>query len=162
MQGSNHDAITKLIQLYDSGKSLNAADGKCLQVRATLPGSVIEVSSITKTDAQSQIAHSAAEKERLLQLRNEQLEKQRTAFSNEKDSPEKIDYSVFKSDVSVKEAQKSTLSIAAALSRCSKVILRLDNRTDAAEKVPSIENEDHEDFQQSIRKLARCTKRTVV
>jgi hypothetical protein len=41
------------------------------------------------------------------------------------------------------------------MSRCSTLVLALDEKTYAADEMNAVENEDCEDFQGSIQKLAR-------
>jgi hypothetical protein len=154
---SDQTAVFKLIQLHTSGKSLNAADGHYLQYRHGLPGAVSE-----ETDAYeyTQIEKSKdlnAEKEKQRQRDSDLLRRQREANAKDTNGQknEKVDYSILKSEVSLESARNSTLSIATAVSRCSKIFLELDSNADAARDMPCVENEDCEDFQSSVQKLFR-------
>ena len=161
MDATNEDAIFKLIQRYNSGQSLNLADGTDSKFGNVLPGAVSEilVANTTNNNAAAQLAFLEAEKEkeRARQRTNELLDRQRANLKKQEgDSLDKVNYSLTqKSDVDLDAAKNVTLSIAAVMSRCSKLFLGLDEKTDAAGAMNDVENEDCEDFQDSIQKLAR-------
>jgi hypothetical protein len=160
MATTYEEAVLKLVQRYNSGKSLNAADGKHLHIENALPGTVSEdsASNSTKHNAKTEAAIARAEEEKERQRTTSFLERQRKNNLRDQNGEvrEKVDYSVMHSEVNLESAQKSTLSIAAAVSRCSKLILELDDKTNAANAIPCIETEDCDDFRSSIQTLVRC------
>ena len=161
MAATYEEAVLKLVRRYNSGKSLNAADGKHLHIENALPGTVSDdlASNSTKHNGRTEAALARAEEEKERQRTAGFLERQRQINLRDQQNGEvreKVDYSVMHSEVDLESAQKSTLSIAAAVSRCSKLILELDDKTDAAIAIPCIENEDCDNFRGSIQKLVRC------
>jgi hypothetical protein len=159
MDATNEDVISKLIKLYNSGQSLNLADGTDLNGGNVLPGAVSEilVANATKNNAGAQLAILEKEKERQRQRTNALLERQRANMNQqESNSLDNIDHSLTQtSEVDMEAAKNVTLSIAAAMSRCSKLVLGRNDNTDAAGEMASVVNEDCVDFQDSIKQLAR-------
>lgn len=160
MEATGQDAVMKLIQLYTSGQSLNAADAKYLHLKHGLPGAVLENSvdyGSIRDDKKSQHLNLLAEQEQQHQRTALLLERQRAANAKEKMGylKDKVDYSAMQSEVDFTSVRNSTISIATALSRCSKIVLELDNNSDAAGDVPCIENEDYEDLHGSMKNLTR-------
>ena len=138
---------------------MNAADGKHLHVENELPGAVSDhlAGNETKENAQNEMAILRAEEDRERQRTAAFLEKQRQANMKEQNGAvrDKVDYSIMQSEINIQNAQKSTLSITSTIARCSKLILKLDNKSEAAISIPCIDNEPVEDFQSSIQKLVR-------
>jgi hypothetical protein len=160
MEETGRDAVLKLIQLYTSGQSSNAADAQYLHHKHGLPGEVLEnsVANVSIRDhAKSQHLSLLAEKEQQHQRTNLLLERQRYANAKEKMGymKDKVDYSAMQSEVDFTSAKNSTISIASAISRCSKIVLEIDKKYDAAGDVPCIENEEREDLQGSMQKLTK-------
>jgi hypothetical protein len=159
MDATNEDAISKLIRLYNSGQSLNLADGTDFNVGNVLPGAVSEilVAKTTNNNAAAQLARIETEKEQARQRTNLLLERQRADLKKQDgDLQGKVNDSLtIYSRIDLDAAKNVTLSIAASMSRCSKLVLALDEKTYAADEMNAVENEDCEDFQGSIQKLAR-------
>jgi hypothetical protein len=155
----NHNAVFNLIQRYNSGQSLNVADGQYVHIENELPGAII-FSSSTADDEMFRLKLLQDEKERQRQRESALLEKQRQANLQEQHGfvREKIDYSIMQSEVKLDMAQKSTSLIAAAISKCSKLVLELDGNATAAADMPCINDENSEDFQSSIQQLFKCAK----
>jgi hypothetical protein len=160
MEASNHNAVFNLIQRYNSGQTLNVADGKYAHIENELPGAVLEVSSSTANDEKSRHQLLEDENERQRQRESAFLEKQRQTNLKEQDESvrDKVDYSVMQSEVDLDMAQKSTSLIAAAVFKCSKLVLELDGNASAAGDMPCIDNEKSEDFYSSIQQLFKCVK----
>jgi hypothetical protein len=159
MQERDQDAISKLVKRYEAGESLNAADGKHFHVQIQLPGVVSD--DLTEKEQSSKIKHddekayADSERERTVAF----LERQRKLDLQDKSGQEargKIDYSIMNSEINMLDAKNFTLSIAAAISRCSKIMLELDDKTEAAISIPSIDHEQHDDFRSSTEQLVRC------
>ena len=161
MEVSNHNAVFNLIQRYNSGQTLNVADGKYAHIENELPGAVSEVSSSTANDEISRHQLLQDEKERQRKRESAFLEKQRQVNLKEQheSARDKVDYSVMqKSEVDLDMAQKSASLIAAAMSKCSKLVLELDGNASAAGDMPCIDHEKSEDFHSSIQQLFKCVK----
>jgi hypothetical protein len=158
MDATNEDAISKLIRLYNSGQSLNLADGTDFNVGNALPGAVsdILVAKTTNNNAGAQLARET-EKEQARQRTNLLLERQRADLKKQDGELQgkSNDSLTIHSRIDLDAAKNVTLSIAAAMSRCSKLVLGLDEKTNATAEMNAVENEDCEDFQGSIQKLAR-------
>jgi hypothetical protein len=159
MEETRNDSIKTLIKLYTSGQSLNAADGKYLQHKHGLPGQVLQdsVEHLYVEGDKSQDSYMRAEKENQRRRTEALLQRQREANAKEKIAivNEKVNFSAMKSEVNLESARSSTVSIAATISRCSKIILQLDNNCDAASEMPTIVDEDCQDFKSSIQALFR-------
>ena len=160
MEASNHNAVFNLIQRYNSGQTLNVADGKYVHIENELPGAISEVSSSTANGEISRHQLLQDEKERQRHRENAFLEKQRQVNLKEQheSARDKVDYSVMQSEVDLGMAQKSASLIAAAMSKCSKLVLELDGNASAAGDMPCIDNEKSEDFHSSIQQLFKCVK----
>ena len=160
MEATDEDIVSKLVQRYNAGKSWNAADGKRLDNINELPGTVPDDPAALETNhnANNEAAFLKAEQDKERLRTSTFLDKQRQMNLNEKtgDLFDKLDYSMKESEVNLLSAQKSTMSIAAAISKCSKLILDLDMKTEAASSIPCIESDPNDDFRSSVEKLVRC------